>query len=211
MKDIVVIGAGGFGREVEWLIEDINKTDKSWNFLGFIDENVRVGQKIGKSSVIGDLSWFKTHKCHAILAIGNPLAKATTIEKIHAYELSFPILIHPSVIMSSQVTLGEGSVICAGCILTTNILIGKHVIINLDCTIGHDAIIDDFSTVLPSVNISGFVKVGKKVSLGTGTQIIQNIEVGENTIVGAGSVVVKSLPSHCTAVGVPAKVIKTSN
>jgi acetyltransferase-like isoleucine patch superfamily enzyme len=82
------------------------------------------------------------------------------------------------------------------------------VIVNLDCTIGHDAIIGDYSTILPSVNISGFVKIEESVSVGTGSAIIQGVNIGKNTVIGAGSVVTKDLPPNCTAVGVPTKPIK---
>ena len=79
---------------------------------------------------------------------------------------------------------------------------------NLDCTIGHDAIINDYSTILPSVNVSGAVTIGECVSVGTGSAIIQGLSIGDNTVIGAGSVVVKDIPENTVAVGVPAKVIK---
>ena len=104
--------------------------------------------------------------------------------------------------------IGDGSIICAGTIATVDIEIGKHVIVNLDCTIGHDAKLEDYVTVYPSVNISGFVTVGEETEIGTGTQIIQGIKIGRESIIGAGAVVLKELPEKCTAVGSPAKVIK---
>lgn len=92
-----------------------------------------------------------------------------------------------------------------------DVQLGKHVIVNLDCTIGHDAIIGDYSTILPSTIISGFVRIKECVSIGTGAAIIQGITIGENTVIGAGAVVVKDLPDNCTAVGVPAKPINFCN
>ena len=89
-----------------------------------------------------------------------------------------------------------------------DVTIGSHVIINLDCTVGHDAVINDFVTLYPSVNVSGSTVLGECVEIGTGCQIIQGIAIGEGTIVGAGAVVVKELPRECTAVGSPAKPIK---
>lgn len=105
-------------------------------------------------------------------------------------------------------TIGEGSIICAGTILTVDISIGNHVIINLDCTLGHDDIIHDFVTIYPSVNISGNIVVGECVELGTGMQIIQGKNIGKESIIGAGAVVVRYIPDRCTAVGSPAKPIK---
>lgn len=209
MKDIVIIGAGGFGREVAWLIEEINKTTPEWNLLGFVDDNEKIqGTTINGYKVVGTVEWLKNQELHVVSAIGDPLVKKTVLDKINDSRNHYPVLIHPSVMYSDSVYFGEGTIICAGSILTVNIEIGKHVIVNLDCTVGHDAVIGDYSTVLPSVNISGFADIGERVSVGTGTAIIQGVSIGEKSVIGAGSVVVKNIPSNCTAVGAPAKPIK---
>jgi sugar O-acyltransferase (sialic acid O-acetyltransferase NeuD family) len=209
MKDIVIIGAGGFGREVAWLIEDINKVNNDWNIIGFVDDNKYIqGTEINGYKVVGDIDWLKKQELFVVNAIGDSIIKKKVMEKLDGSKNKYPVLIHPSVICSDSVSFGEGSIICAGNIITVNIEIGKHVIINLDCTIGHDAIIGDYSTILPSVNISGFVKTEECVSFGTGSAVIQGVNIGRNTVVGAGAVVVKDLPANCTAVGSPAKPIK---
>ena len=209
MKDIVIIGAGGFGREVAWLIEDINNAKPEWNILGFVDDTEFLqGKRINEYEVIGDIDWIINQEINVVVAIGDPVGKKKVIERMKESRNRYPVLIHPSVVYSKSVNFGEGTIICAGNIVTVNIEIGKHVIVNLDCTIGHDANIGDYSTILPSVNISGFVKIEECVSIGTGSAIIQGVNIGENTIVGAGAVVVKNLPANCTAVGSPAKPIK---
>lgn len=209
MKDIVIIGAGGFGREVAWLIEDINKVEHKWNLIGFVDDNKDIQDKeINGYKVVGNIEWLRNQELHVVSAIGEPIIKKKVLNKISDSKNHYPTLIHPSVICSERVSFGEGTIICAGNIITVNIDIGKHVIINLDCTIGHDTIVGDYSTILPGVNVSGFVKTGKCVNVGTGSAIIQGINIGENTIIGSGAVVTKDLPANCTAVGVPAKPIK---
>ena len=208
-KDIVIIGAGGFGREIAWLIEDINKVKNEWNIVGFVDDDESVqGKDINGYKVIGNINWLKEQELFVVNAIGNPVIKKKVMDKLDGSKNQYPVLIHPSVIYSERVTFGEGSIICAGNTLTVDIQIGKHVIINLDSTIGHDSVIGDYSTILPSVNISGCVNIEKCVSIGTGSAIIQGVKIGNNTIIGAGSVVTKDLPENCTAVGVPAKPIK---
>lgn len=209
MKDIVIIGAGGFGREVAWLIEDINKAQPEWNIVGFVDDNEELlGTDLNGYKVVGNLEWLSKQKYFVVNAIGDSKIKKDCMEKLEASDNVYPTLIHPNVIISDTSTVSEGSIICAGSIITVNATIGKHVIINLDCTIGHDAIIQNYTTVLPSVNVSGFVDLATCVSVGTGSALIQGVKVGENTIIGAGSVVVKNLPANCTAVGSPAKPIK---
>lgn len=209
MKDIVIIGAGGFGREVAWLIEDINRAKREWNIVGFVDDEESIlGTDINGYKVIGNIDWLKGQELSVVNAIADPTTKKKVMSRLEMSKNKYPVLIHPNVICSELVDIGEGSIICAGNIITVNIEIGKHVIVNLDCTIGHDAIIGDFSTVLPSVNISGYVKTGECVSVGTGAAVIQGINIGENTVIGAGAVVVKDLPAKCTAVGSPAKPVK---
>lgn len=148
MKDIVIIGAGGFGREVAWLIEDINKNKLEWNIKGFIDDNPSlIGKLINGYKVIGDLAWLKKQNIYAACAIGNPITKKNIISKLNGTKVKYPVLIHPSVIKSDIIKVGEGTIICAGNILTVNIEVGKHVVINLDCTIGHDVKIKDLSLI----------------------------------------------------------------
>ena len=98
--------------------------------------------------------------------------------------------------------------VCAGTVITVDVHIGKHNILNLDCTVGHDAVLEDFVTLYPSVNVSGCVNIGTATEIGTGAQIIQEISIGTGTIVGAGAVVIRNIEDEVTAVGNPAKVIK---
>ena len=212
MKKLYIIGAGGFGREVAWLVERINSVNKEWELIGFIDDNVLThGTLQNGYNVLGGCDYFKLtqEECHVICCIGSAKIRKAVIEKLRKYpNVKFATLIDPGALISDFVEIGEGSIICAGTIATVNISIGNHVIINLDCTIGHDAILKDFVTIYPSVNVSGNVLVGECVELGTGTQIIQGKLIGDGTIVGAGAVVTKDLPDNCTAVGAPAKPIK---
>ena len=217
MKDIVIIGAGGFGREVQWLIERINdssRKDSRWNILGYIDDNVEAGTEINGYQVLGNVEYLlsTTTPLAATCAIGASKIREKIISKLRAQgNLFFPNLIDPSVLHSDLVQIGEGNIICAGTILTVNIQIADFCIVNLDCTIGHDDVLDSFVTIYPSVNVSGCVHVGKCAELGTGTQIIQGKNIGSGTIIGAGAVVVKDMPNECTAVGSPCKPIKFHN
>lgn len=212
LKNLYIVGAGGFGREVAWLVERINQVNPEWSLKGFIDDNeVLHGIKEGDYLVVGGCDYLEklSHTVWVVCAVGAAKIRKKIIKKLSTISnVSFATLIDPSVIKSERVTVQEGSIICAGTILTVDIVIGKHVIVNLDCTIGHDDVIHDFVTIYPSVNVSGNVSVEECAELGTGMQVIQGRKIGKESIVGAGAVVVRDIPPKCTAVGSPAKPIK---
>lgn len=211
MKDIVIIGAGGFGREIAWLIEDINEVKKEWNIIGFIDDSAeKQNRLINGYKVLGNIDFIKKRKdLYYVIAIGNSRVREKVAKDIINYNDNIATLIHPSVIMNKKNNkIGKGVVICAGSILTVNIKLGNFVIVNLDCTIGHDVMIDDFATIYPSTNISGGCTIGKVSELGTGTQVIQEVNICEHVIVGAGSVVIRDIEKSGTVVGVPVRFVK---
>ncbi len=211
MEKIVIVGAGGFGREVKMLIDQINSIENKYEFLGFYDDGIQKGTVINHHKVLGsidELSYID-YEINIVLAIGSPDIKRKIVEKLINPLISFPTLIHPSVIIGDEfVSIGKGCIICAGNIITCNIDIKDFIILNLMCTVGHDTVINSFSSFMPSVNISGEVVIYEEVYVGTGAKIINQLEIGKKTIVGAGAVVSKTLPENCTAVGIPAKPIK---
>lgn len=206
MQDLIIIGAGGFGREVKELIIDINQIKETYNIIGFIDDGIEAGTLIHNIPVLGNISYLNNLKTKPLLvvAIGDPKVKKSVVEKLSGF--NFPSLIHPSVNrLGANISIGQGCIICRGNILTCDIVIEDFVILNLACTVGHDTIIKRYSSFMPSVNISGQVIIEEGVYGGTGAKIINNVTIGEQSIIGAGAVVAKSIPSHCTAVGIPAK------
>lgn len=209
MKDLYIIGAGGFGRETAWLVERINKDNLTWNLKGFIDDDPALwGNTEDGYPVLGGCDYLvQQPEAYCVCAVGASRTRKKIIGKIEEKVL-FATLIDPSVLMSDRMSIGEGTIICAGNILTVDIEIGKHNIINLDCTVGHDAVLEDFVTLYPSVNVSGNVTLEECAEIGTGAQIIQGKRIGSEIIVGAGAVVIKNLPGGCTAVGSPARVVK---
>lgn len=212
MKNIVILGAGGFAREVVWLIEEINSKNGEWNLLGFIEEgNKNVGSVLNNYKILGDFEWIKNNKydnLFYISAVGDPKLRIRFSEAAEKLNVKPATLIHPNTKMSNYNIIGAGTIICAGAIITSNVTIGKHVVISVNSVISHDSIISDFSTILPSVTVSGNVKIGTGCYIGTTAAIINKINIGRNTIVGAGATVTKDLPDNCTAVGTPAKPIK---
>ena len=211
MQDVVIIGVGGLGRECAQWIEDVNAECPTFRALGFLDDDVRRhGDITHDLEVLGGADWLSSHAgVAAIVGIGNPVAKRAMVERVRAHVAGFPVLRHPRAVVGRYVAIGEGTILCPGVILTTDIQIGRFVTLNFDLTIGHDSRVADYVTLAPGVHLSGYSKIGEGADLGAGVVTIPGVEVGAWTIVGAGAAIAKSLPPNCTAVGVPARVIKT--
>jgi sugar O-acyltransferase (sialic acid O-acetyltransferase NeuD family) len=211
MKKIAIIGAGGFGREVKMLIDQINKVENKYTFIGYFDDGKEKGTLINGFPILGNIEDINAIEegLAVVLALGNPIFKKNAVAILSNPKIHFETLIHPSVIIGDdEVKIGKGTLICAGSIITCNIEIQEYVTINLACTIGHDSIIENFVSIMPGVNVSGEVVLKEGVYVGTGAKIINQVTVGQYTIIGAGAVVSRDLPENCTAVGIPAKPIK---
>lgn len=211
-EKVVIIGAGGLAREVYWVCCDISKSGRDIEVLGFIDENpAKSGGKLCGIPILGDFEGFQKankNELKVVCAVGSTKAKKSMVVKAEQIGLSFCTVIHPTVQLSEYVEIGVGTVITAGCILTTQIKIGNHVYLNLDTTVGHDTIIEDFANVAPGCHISGNVTLREGADLGTGAVVLQGITIGKWSTIGAGAVVIGNIPDNAVAVGVPAKVIK---
>ncbi len=214
MEKIVILGAGGLAREALEVIKQANRETKTSKreILGFIDEDPKKrGVLLNGYPVLGDFDWFSTTDTtdiRAVCAIGNNEAREKVTKKAENLGIKFTNVVHPNVQMSEFVKLGKGVIICAGNIITCNIEIGNHVFINLDCTIGHDTILEDYVNLAPGAHISGDCRLLEGSHIFTGAVIIPGVTVGKWSVIGAGAVVLESIPDYTVAVGVPAKVIK---
>lgn len=215
MKRIAIVGAGGLGREVRWLIEEINAVKAQWDFRGFIVTDLgKVGPRDSRDLILGDFDWLAAHiDTLDALAIG--IGAAPTRRQIgHDLCARFPVLewpslVHPTVRFDrASCVIEEGAVVAAGTSATVNVRLGKFSLVNLSCTIGHESTIGEGVVLNPGVNVSGGVTIGAGALVGTGAQILQYLNVGENAVVGAGAVVVDDVPAGVTVVGVPAKPIR---
>jgi sugar O-acyltransferase (sialic acid O-acetyltransferase NeuD family) len=212
MTDVVIFGTGGFAREVHQVVEDLVDDGASWNVVGFLDDDPdAAGTAVHDLPVLGTRGWVADRGELAVaIGVGSTPVRKRLVADLSSSnpELRFPTLVHPAAWLGNRIELGDGTIVCAGSMLTTDLSLHDHVIVNLDCTVGHDSVLEDFVTVAPSVNISGRVHVGEGCDLGTSSSIIQGITIGGWTIIGAGAVVTRDLPPNVTAVGVPASPIK---
>lgn len=207
---IVIIGAGGFGREVLDVIDAMNAAGTGdWDFLGFVDDgqpDPEILERLGERHLGGRerLSSLPSGTSF-VVAIAHARVRRELAEAAEAAGLVAATLIHPSVQIGRDVEVGAGSVVCAGVVMTTNIRVGRHCHVNLNVTVGHDTSLGDRVAVNPLVAISGCVALGDGAMLGTGSAILQGLSVGDDAVVGAGAVVVKDVPAGVTVLGVPAK------
>lgn len=162
---------------------------------------------INDSKVIGaikDLNVYEEN-LNNVIAVRNPIVIKYIVDQITNQKISYPILIHPSVTAGykSIESIGEGTIICSGVILTVNCTVSKHVLLNLYSTVGHDSVIGDYTSCMPNVNISGNVNVGNCVLLGIGAKVVNNIKIGNNCMVSAGSPVTKNIPEDYSLIHHP--------
>jgi sugar O-acyltransferase (sialic acid O-acetyltransferase NeuD family) len=211
-KKVIIIGAGGFAREVLDIFEACNQEKLTYDVLGYIVEARfgAAGTLVNEKPILGDFDWLAEHgdDVFVICGVGAPHHRMRLIQKAMEFDCRFCNIIHPSVITTRWVEMGVGNVIGAGSILTNQIRIGDHTHINLDSTIGHDAVLEDFVTLAPGVHISGNVSLFEGCYVGTGANILEKIHVGSWSTVGAGTTVVRDVPPNTTVVGVPGRVIK---
>lgn len=212
MKSVVVVGAGGFGREALEIFKDQNRVSKTWDILGFIDEDERLrGKIINGYPVLGSLDWLKEHNndnLGCVVAIASCEVRKQVVERLQEIGINFYNAIHPSVIMSEFVEMGNDVIICAGSILMVDIKIGDHVHIEINCTVSHDVTIGSYCRLNPTAIINGNNHLGEGVNVGAGATFIQDISVGSWSTIGAGAVVIEDIPEKVVAVGVPARVVK---
>ena len=206
MKDLIVIGGGGFAKEVIWLANDCSRKVR-----GVLDDSAQThNTQVQGATVLGDVSnWINYKDCEFIIAIGSPRTRKKVLDKMLTFgEPDFAILIHPSVRFSNTVSIGEGSIICAGSILTADISLGKHNILNLNVTVGHECEFADYVTIAPMVAVSGNVKLQYLVEVGTGAVIRQGLELAEGSMLGMGGILTKNIPERLIFAGNPAKKLK---
>jgi sugar O-acyltransferase (sialic acid O-acetyltransferase NeuD family) len=216
-EQIAIYGAGAFAREVAWLVQSCNVEGKAYEVVCFMNDNpASHGSVVNDIPVMGHEAARKQYPlAKAVLGVGMPAPRQRLAEKAGAAGFEFATIIHPRVERSRWIEIGDGTVICAGNILTTNITLGRHVQINLACTVGHDAIMGDFTTLAPGVHVSGYVHLGKRVYVGTGAVFVNGtkdspITVGDDVVIGAGACVTKSIQEGLTVAGVPARPLPDS-
>lgn len=206
MRKLVVVGGGGFAKEIVWLARDCG-----YDVVGVLDDNIQAhAELVANAKIIGVVDdWKEYTDVEFVIAIGSPRTRKIVYEKmVRLGSPRFAKLIHPTAIVSPFVNIGEGTVICAGCIVTVDVVIGMHCIFNLNVTIGHDCAISSFTTIAPMVAVSGNVTMHDCVEVGTGASIRQGLTLGRGSMLGMGGVLTKSISECVIFAGNPARRLK---
>lgn len=205
MRPLVIIGAGGHGREALDIALAMNAVRPTFDVLGFLDDGRTPGTLASPHAyaVLGGVDLLAGLDVAFVPAIGDTGVRRRIVEEYPDHEAA--TLVHPSATLGSHVEHGPGLVMAAGARLTHGISLGQHVHVNVNASISHDCRVGDFVTITPGVHVSGNVTLEEGVWVGIGACVIQGVTVGANAFVGAGAAVVDDLPANMTAVGVPAR------
>ena len=211
MKDIAIFGAGGLGREVACIIQQINEVKPTWNLVGFFDDNPQLKDQMishhGKCiGGIDDLNSYDSELSLAI-AVGDSHTVHNILSKITNPNILYPNIIHPNFVIVDNVTfkLGKGNIIQRDCKVSCDVTLGDFNMLNGSTSMGHDVVVGSFNTFMPSSRISGMVKIGDLNFFGVGCVVLQGLTIGNNTRIGAGSVLMTKPKEGFLYLGVPAK------
>lgn len=209
MDRLLIVGAGGFSREVLAWATDIARERKTWEIGGFLIEKGLTDQDhVNGVPVLGDpfVYLISEGDCF-VCAVGDSKLRMHIVEKLKRRNARFATLIHPSAVVGPGCSIGEGCILCPGVVVTTNVTLGDFIILNVHSSVGHDAVLGDFCTISGHCDITGGAVLGKRVFMGTHATVLPKAKVGDDAVVGAGSVALRTVRSGTTVMGVPAKMI----
>jgi len=196
MRPLVIVGAGGQGREMRDTVEAVNGVEPTHEFLGFLAD---------EGDVLGPVDQLTELEADYLIGIGDPEARRRVDALAADAGREAPVLVHPSAQVGSDVRLAPGAYLGPGVVITTNVRVGRHTIVNVAATLAHDVVVGDFVTIGPGSHLAGGVCVEHGADLGVGVVVRPGCRIGAGTVVGAGAVVVSDLPDGVVAMGVPAK------
>jgi sugar O-acyltransferase (sialic acid O-acetyltransferase NeuD family) len=205
---LVVVGAGGHGRELIDTLAALGRTDGRWRVLGVVDDDPTANRerldRLGVA-VLGPLSWLEEHPHPFAMGIGTSATRRIVARRLDAAGCPAPAVVHPGASVGSDSQLGDGVVVFERTVVTTNVTIGRHSHLNVGCAVQHDTVVGDYVQFSPGVYVNGDCTIGHDVFLGTGAIVTRGCRVGDGARIGAGAVVLADVPEGQTVVGVPAR------
>ena len=209
MKNLIIIGAGGCGREVHQWAKDINEKENRWNIKGFLDDDLDVLE--GKKCSIAVLSSIDEYLIKAddefVCCIGNSNIRKMIMGKLKAKGAVFINLIHPNAVIADSCTLGEGVIIYPYALISDNAVIGDGCIINMYSSVAHDSVLGEYCTISAHCDITGMCTLGERVFMGTTSHVVPGLKIGDDVYICAGSTVMTRVRAGKKVLGNPAKMV----
>ena len=207
MRSLIIIGAGGCGREVLQWAKDINRVTPRWSSFGFIDDNlealndkicdVKIKAKIEGYTPLADEDF--------VCCIGNSIIRKKIIETLSSKGANFVNIIHPTAVVSDSSKIGEAVVLYPFSLISDNAVIGNGCIVNMYSSIAHDSTLGEYCTISAHCDVTGMCKLGNNVFMGTSSQMIPSSRIGDNAYIAAGSMVMGRVKENTKVMGNPAK------
>jgi len=214
--DLVIVGAGGFGRETAQAVHDINEAGGTWRLLGFMDDDsARHGSSVDGITVIGGRDEVRSRAdASVVVCTARPddhVSRPRIVGELDLPAARYATIVHPTAAVSASSSIGPGSVLLAHVALTTAVRVGRHVAIMPQVVLTHDDVVEDFATLASGVRLGGSVRVGRAAYLGAGALVREGCSVGAGALVGMGAVVTRDIPAYEVWAGVPARYLRVAS
>lgn len=212
MMKTLILGAGGHAQVVADILRLMSRVKNRVEIVGYLDDDLRRhGRQLLGATVLGPVRILRDIPHDAVIAaVGDNRIRAAIFERLSRVGERFAVARHPHAIVASDVTVGDGSMICAGAIVNPGSVIGQNVILNTACSVDHHATIGNHVHIAPGVRLGGDVTVGDRALIGIGAVVLPRIQIGADSTVGAGAVVTAHVPAGATVVGAPARPIRAA-
>lgn len=206
----IIVGAGGFGRELINWARDCHAAGSLPQIAGLLDDDASVldGFSYGVGLLGTAVDFTPEPGDQLLMAIGTPAVKKRVANMLSVRGGQFATMIHPKAVVAGSARIGEGSILCPLSLVSADAVVGRLCTINAISSVGHDVRLGDHSTLSAHVDLTGSVVVGSEVLIGTGAKVLPKVRIGENAIVGAGSVVYRNVPSGASVFTAPAKTLR---
>ena len=209
MRDLLIVGAGGFARETVEAVRAINDDYPTWSLLGLLDDNPdRWGKLVGGVPVVGPIEHVHRHPwAQVVLTTGRPdmyVSRPLIAARLGLPEARYATIVHPTATVGTTCTIGAGSVLLAHVDLTADVTVGRHVVVMPQVVLPHDARVDDFATLASGVRVGGACHVAEGAYIGAAACLREGTTVGSRALVGMGSVVLRDVPAMRKWLGSPA-------
>ena len=205
MAATYIVGAGGFGRETldALLAFDLWRgfADEPPSTVRFVDEML-AGRTVRGIDVIAPQ---EVHDGRYVVAIANPEVRHRLADELQSRGLRPFTVVHPRAIIGPETTVAPGCVVLGGAHASSSVRLAQHVQVNYNATVGHDAVLEEFVTVLPGANVAGATHIQAGATIGSNACVLQGLTVGPKATVGAGAVVTRNVPGRAVVKGVPAR------